>query len=123
MYAAPGVGLAAPQLGYSNQVFVMDKDGSSYTEVINPRLVPQEVPSQILSKEGCLSIPGHTGEVIRDEQVELLYQDRFGEEHHAVAYGFEATIVQHEMDHLAGKLFIHKLPRQQRRFIEKRFTK
>lgn len=124
MYEAPGVGLAAPQVSINKQIFVMDsqvqnKSKGKLYEVINPVIVHQE--GNISSTEGCLSIPGHTGTIFRSEQIQIKFQDRYGNEKEMVAFGFEATIVQHEIDHLFSKVYIHRLPRQQRRSIERDF--
>lgn len=106
MYAAEGVGLAAPQINESLQLIVLD-DGNGLIELINPELL--EISEEMeYGPEGCLSVPGIYGEVRRHTKIKVRAQNRRGE---AVEYepeGFLARIFQHEMDHLAGHLFTEK---------------
>ncbi len=109
MYAAPGRGLAAPQVGVPLRLFVMDvgwKEGASDPLVfVNPRITDA---SDVLVPytEGCLSIPGQTSRVARPDRVKLLWQDLDGESHNGWFDGFAAVCVQHERDHLDGILCI-----------------
>ncbi|WP_217270663.1 peptide deformylase [Kroppenstedtia pulmonis] len=103
MYDAPGVGLAAPQVGISKRVIVVD-DGQGLIEVVNPELSRMS-GEQLDPPEGCLSIPGLLGEVRRAEKVHLKGQDRNGEPFELEAEGYLARILQHEVDHLNGVLF------------------
>lgn len=103
MYDAPGVGLAAPQVGISKRVIVVD-DGQGLIEVVNPELSRMS-GEQLDPPEGCLSIPGLLGEVRRAEKVYLKGQDRNGEPFELEAEGYLARILQHEVDHLNGVLF------------------
>lgn len=103
MYDAPGVGLAAPQVGVSKRVIVVD-DGQGLIEVVNPELSRMS-GEQLDPPEGCLSIPGLLGEVRRAEKVYLKGQDRNGEAFELEAEGYLARIFQHEVDHLNGVLF------------------
>lgn len=105
MYANKGVGLAAPQIGVSKRVIVVDV-GDGLIELINPEIVDAE-GSQI-DTEGCLSIPGVVGEVARAEQIKVTGLDRTGNKTEISAQGFFARALQHEIDHLNGILFIDK---------------
>ena len=106
MYEAEGVGLAAPQIGKSLQVIVLD-DGNGLIELINPELIEKSEELQD-GPEGCLSIPGYFGDVKRSMRIKVRALNRHGK---VVIYepeGFLARIFQHEMDHLVGTLFIEK---------------
>ncbi|MFT5886769.1 MAG: peptide deformylase [Arcticibacterium sp.] len=112
-----GVGIAAPQVGKSVRIFVMEcqnnerytgKDGFPMTVAINPTIEPTS-EDQIENWEGCLSIPGIRGSVPRYSQVKLKALDRFGESFEKDLQGFEAVVAQHELDHLNGILFIDRL--------------
>jgi peptide deformylase len=105
MYNARGVGLAAPQVGISKRVVVVDV-GDGLHELINPEIVRAE--GQEIDSEGCLSIPGVVGEVARAALVEVKYLDRSGKECRLQAKGFLARAFQHEIDHLDGVLFIDR---------------
>lgn len=104
MYDADGVGLAAPQVGISKRVIVMDC-GDGLIEVVNPEIVAFE-GEQIDYPEGCLSIPGLRGDVRRHEWIKLRGQDRDGNEIELEANGLLSRCAQHEIDHLNGVLFI-----------------
>ncbi|MCH4166754.1 MAG: peptide deformylase [Megasphaera sp.] len=106
MYAAEGVGLAAPQIDISEQIIVLD-DGNGIIELINPIIV-EESPEMETGTEGCLSVPGYYGSVIRHKKIKVKALNRHGK---TVVYepeGFLARIFQHEIDHLYGHLFIEK---------------
>lgn len=105
MYAANGVGLAAPQIGVSKRVVVIDV-GEGPVEFINPVIVEQE--GQEDGSEGCLSIPGVTGEVMRAAKVVVEALNRKGELQRIEAEGLFARACQHEIDHLEGILFVDK---------------
>ncbi|OPZ70566.1 MAG: Peptide deformylase [Firmicutes bacterium ADurb.Bin456] len=105
MYSARGVGLAAPQVGVSKRVVVMDA-GEGLLELINPEIIFAE--GEQLDCEACLSIPGLTGEVARAQTVRVKYLDRSGKESIIEAEGFPARVFQHEIDHLDGILFIDR---------------
>ncbi len=112
MYAAPGVGLAAPQIGVSLRVFVFDA-GEGPRHVINPRL--EETAGDFEYEEGCLSVPGHYWPVSRPAYARVSGFDRDGAR---VVYGGEdllGRILQHESDHLEGMLLLSRLTRRMRK--------
>jgi peptide deformylase len=105
MYDAEGVGLAAPQIGISKRVAVVDAgDEHGLVELVNPQIVEQE--GEELGVEGCLSIPGLTGEVRRAKKIKVTAQDRDGQPFTLEATDLLARAIQHEIDHLNGVLFI-----------------
>lgn len=106
MRAAPGAGLAAPQLGEALDVAVVEAKGRTY-ELVNPRIVRDDGDQTDL--EGCLSIPGYVAEITRRERVWVEAQDRHGRNYRFNEHGFVARAVQHELDHLRGKLYIDYL--------------
>ena len=105
MYASKGVGLAAPQIGVSKRVIVVDV-GQGLVELINPEIL--ETSGVETDAEGCLSIPGVVGEVPRASRVVVKGLNRDGQEVQYQAKGFLARAFQHEIDHLEGILFIDK---------------
>lgn len=105
MYAAPGVGLAAPQIGVNKRVIVIDV-GEGLIQLVNPVLMSQS-GSEILT-EGCLSIPGIVGDVNRATEVLVRGLNHKGRLIEVSASGFLARALQHEIDHLEGTLFIDK---------------
>ena len=107
MYQNYGIGLAAIQVGYQLRMFVMDctRAQESAQVFINPVIVKNSEET-LTDFEGCLSAPGKQGEVKRHLRIVLKYQDKEGEEHTKTFYNLEARCIQHEMDHLDGKLCI-----------------
>ena len=112
MYEAPGVGLAANQIGVQKRMFVYDK-GDGPVVVINPVIV--ESDGEWVYEEGCLSVPGLSWEITRPNAVHLVGFDLDGNEMSVEASEFEGRIFQHEMDHLNGVLLIERLDDDQRR--------
>ncbi len=119
MYAADGVGLAAPQVGVSKRIVVIDV-GEGLIEMINPVIVKKE--GSVIGGEGCLSVPDYEGEVERAEYVECEFTDRNGKRMLLQTDGLLAIAVQHELDHLDGVLFIDKaksiMPKPKEKVIE-----
>lgn len=105
MYNAKGVGLAAPQIGVSKRVIVVDV-GEGLLELINPEILSST--GEEMDSEGCLSIPGIVGDVTRATAIEVKGLDRQGKECVLKANGFLARALQHEIDHLEGVLFIER---------------
>lgn len=105
MYDAEGVGLAAPQVGMLKRVVVIDV-GDGPIEMVNPEII--EKSGEQICKEGCLSVPGLTGEVTRPERLIVRAKDRNGEDVEYEAEGLFAVCVCHELDHLEGVLFKDK---------------
>jgi peptide deformylase len=126
MYAAPGVGLAAPQVGVSKRVIVADVARSG--EPPQPMLMANPEIIQVSSErstfeEGCLSLPDHYAEVKRPERVRIRYLDRENEIREQDMDGFLATCIQHEMDHLDGILFVDHISKLKRGMIMRKLTK
>jgi peptide deformylase len=126
MYDAPGVGLAAPQIGISRRLIVMDaaRDDEPRAPIVmvNPEILERSEELR-LHEEGCLSIPEVTADVERPARTRVAYLDREGKPQEAELEGILSTIVQHEIDHLNGVLFIDYLSRLKRDMIVKKFTK
>jgi len=112
MYAAPGIGLAANQVGVQRRLFVYDI-GEGPRTVINPRIV--ESTGEWAYEEGCLSIPGLSWDVVRPNEVHLIGLDLEGNEVSIEADTLEARCLQHEIDHLDGVLLVERLDEDQRR--------
>src|SRR3954452_16775884 len=106
MRHAPGVGLAAPQLGEAMQACVIEVAGQLH-ELVNPRIVRTDGDDRDL--EGCLSIPGYVAYVTRREKVWVVAQNRFGRKIKVAGSGLLARALQHELDHLDGRLYIDYL--------------
>ena len=106
MREAPGVGLAAPQLGVALQACVVEVEGNLH-ELVNPRIVRSSGDDNDL--EGCLSIPGYVAYVTRREQVWVVAQNRHGRKIKVAGQGLLSRALQHELDHLQGKLYIDYL--------------
>ncbi|MBR4641652.1 MAG: peptide deformylase [Selenomonadaceae bacterium] len=104
MYASEGVGIAAPQVGESIRVCVVDVDKKNRYDLINPVITFRE--GSVVDNEGCLSCPDLFGDVERAEKIRVEYIGRFGKKKTLEAEGLLARCIQHELDHLDGKLFI-----------------
>jgi peptide deformylase len=120
MRAERGVGLAAPQVGISKRIAVINPEPDNektLLRLVNPRIVAVSEETETL-EEGCLSVPGIRGEVARHVWVEVVYEDEKGVERKLKAEGLLARIVQHELDHLNGVLFIDRLSLAKRALIK-----
>ena len=125
MYAAPGVGLAAPQVGIPLRIFVADvslgRDPAGLIVMINPEFV--ERAGMQLEEEGCLSVPGFNATVVRAERAVVRGLDRLGAPQQREGTGLLARVFQHEMDHLDGKLFVDRLRGIKRDLIVRKIKK
>ena len=123
MYEAPGIGLAATQVNVHKRVLVADisADKSEPYALINPVILEKD--GVIASEEGCLSVPGYYEEVERAEHIRVKFTDRNGDDVEMEAEGLLAVCIQHEMDHLEGKLFIDYLSEAKRSRIRKKLVK
>ncbi len=125
MYAAPGVGLAAPQVGVSKRLAVIDislrDEKYPLIVLINPSIVKSE--GEVEFEEGCLSLPEYTARVKRAERLVVHAHDRKGKEVEIEAGGLLAIAMQHEMDHLEGILLIDRISPIKREFFKKRYKK
>lgn len=123
MYDAPGIGLAATQVDVHKRLLVADvsADQSAPHVFINPKIV--EVDGVTVSDEGCLSVPGYFEEVERAEHIRVVFLDADGVEHDAQFEGLLAVCIQHEIDHLDGKLFVDYLSEAKRQRIRKKLLK
>ena len=125
MYAAPGIGLAAPQVGVPLRIFVVDvsigRDPSALVVMINPEFVDRD--GMQLEEEGCLSVPGFNATVVRPSRVVVKGLDRMGQPVEREGTGLLARAFQHEMDHLDGTLFVDKLRGIKRDLIVRKIRK
>ncbi len=114
MRAGPGgVGIAAPQTGHFTRVVIVDVSSKPKIEqhgrmvMVNPEIITYDGFAK--GREGCMSVPDYTGNVIRAERIEVEYYDEHGKKHQIESGGFEARAIQHELDHLEGVLFLDRL--------------
>ena len=125
MYAAPGIGLAAPQVGVALRIFVLDvsigRDPSGLFVMINPEFVERD--GMQLEEEGCLSVPGFNATVVRPMRAVVKARDRSGNEHQHEGTSLVARAFQHEMDHLDGMLFVDRLRGIKRDLIVRKIRK
>lgn len=123
MYAAPGIGLAATQVDVHEQVVVIDisEEGDSPLVLINPQL--RDSHGEAEAQEGCLSIPGIYEKIVRPAQIQVSAVDRQGEPFDLEADGLLAVCIQHEIDHLHGKLFVDYLSPLKRNRIRRKMLK
>ena len=127
MYDAPGIGLAAPQIGVGKRLIVMDcvkaeGEPPKPTIMFNPHVISASDETSVY-EEGCLSIPEQYADVTRPAEVEVSWIDRDGNEQRQVFSDLWATCVQHEIDHLEGKLFIDYLKPLKRQMITRKMVK
>ena len=126
MYAAPGVGLAATQIGEARRLFIVDTatgddEPSDFRVFVNPVIVERN--GEVVWEEGCLSFPGVHEEIERAERVKVRAQDRHGVAFELEADGLLAVAIQHELDHLEGKLMIDHLGILRKRMVHRQMQK
>lgn len=125
LYAAPGVGLAAPQVGRSIRLIVFDpsvrNEEGKLTVLINPEIIEKE--GEAIMKEGCLSVPGLEAEIKRAENIKVEGLDRNGNAVTVDAKGFLARVIQHEIDHLDGILLLDRIGFIKRDIFKRRLMK
>lgn len=128
MYAEGGMGLAAVQVGELKQLVVVDLQAGDDDEsardpraYVNPEILERE--GEIVTEEGCLSVPEFTAEVKRAERIRLRYRTLDGTAREESLEGIPAVCLQHEIDHLQGKLFVDRLPPMKRQMVKKRLSK
>ena len=124
MYAAPGIGLAATQVNVPKRVIVIDlsETRNALTVLINPQIIERGDDKQVF-EEGCLSVPGIFDEVERTRRIRVRALDRDGQPFEMEAEGLLATCIQHEIDHLDGKVFVDYLSRLKQDRIKKKMVK
>ena len=127
MYDAPGIGLAAPQIGILERLIVMDcakkeDENPDPFIMINPTITSSSEEKNVY-EEGCLSIPEHSAEITRPELIQVEWVDLEGKQHTKEFNGLKSTCVQHEIDHLNGKLFIDYLGPVKRQLITRKMQK
>lgn len=124
MYDAPGIGLAATQIDVHERIVVMDvsESGDQPQVLINPEII-ERAETVDIAEEGCLSIPGYADQVERPDALVLRAQDLDGETFEIQAEGLLARCIQHELDHLEGRLFIDYLSDLKRKRLRRRYEK
>jgi len=126
MYAAPGIGLAAIQIGIPKRVIVLDlaskDEPKNPMHFINPEIIDKS-NNNLTYEEGCLSVPGQFAEIDRPDKCHLKYLDYYGQPKEIKAEGMLATCIQHEIDHLEGILFIDYLSKLKKSMIIKKLSK
>jgi peptide deformylase len=125
MYAAPGIGLAAIQVGIPKRIIVIDvskEEEKKPQYFINPKILLKS-NNNATYEEGCLSVPGQFAEIDRPDQCHINYLDYNGKQQELKAEGLLATCIQHEIDHLEGILFIDYLSKLKKSFIVKKLSK
>jgi len=126
MYAAPGIGLAAIQVGVPKRVIVLDLSRKDEPKnpmyFVNPEIISKSKNNSTY-EEGCLSVPGQFAEIVRPDKCHIKYLDYFGQPKELIAEDMLATCIQHEMDHLEGILFIDYLSKLKKTMIIKKLSK
>ena len=126
MYAAPGIGLAAVQIGILKRLIVIDISKENEKKnplfLVNPKIISKSESTSIY-EEGCLSLPGHFAEIERPAECKVKYLDYNGKEKEITAKGLLSTCIQHEIDHLNGVLFIDYLSKLKKDMIVKKLIK
>jgi peptide deformylase len=123
MYAAPGIGLAATQVDFHERLLIIDitEDKTQPLCFINPEIL--EMSGSMENDEGCLSVPEVYESIERAEHIRVKAQDKNGQEFELEAEGLLAVCIQHEMDHLEGKLFVDYLSQLKRSWLKKKLSK
>lgn len=121
MYTAPGVGLAAPQVGVSKRIIIIDGEEEGLIVLINPTMVKSE--GEVRAEEGCLSIPGVYSEVKRSSKVTVKALNESGEPIKITKEGLLARALQHEIDHLEGILFVDRIGKVKRQLLLNKLKK
>jgi len=128
MMSSNGIGLAAIQVDHPLQILILNlpneedaQDKKDLLEIINPRITASD--GMVFFQEGCLSVPGFYEDIERRETITITYQDRHGAQHTLDADGLLSIAIQHEMEHLEGKLFIENLSYSRRKKFEKEYKK
>jgi peptide deformylase len=125
MYRAPGIGLAAPQVGVSQRIIVLDTDhenpGKNLLKLVNPKILRAE--GEVLWEEGCLSVVDLTVEIQRAAKITLVALNEHGKDISIDAEGLLAVALQHEIDHLNGKLILDRISRLKRDLYSRRLKK
>jgi len=120
MRVSDGIGLAAPQVNHCIQLLVVDRhlidEMFDYEAFVNPRIMENSAEVETM-EEGCLSIPGINEDVTRPEKIKVLYQDESGHDHEIEAEGMLAVVLQHEIDHLNGIMFVDHLSPLRKRLL------
>ena len=126
MYAAPGIGLAAIQVGVPQRVIVLDlapkNEPKNPMYFVNPEIISKSENNSTY-EEGCLSVPGQFAEIVRPDKCQIKYLDYFGQPKEFMAEDMLATCIQHEIDHLEGILFIDYLSKLKKSMIIKKLSK
>jgi len=126
MYAAPGIGLAAIQVGVPKRIIVLDIDQKEGQKnpmcFVNPEII-EKSKNNLTYEEGCLSVPGQFAEIDRPDECHVKYLDYYGHQKEIKAKGMLATCIQHEIDHLEGILFIDYLSKLKKSMIIKKLSK
>ena len=126
MYEAPGVGLAAPQVGVKRRVMVVDcakpDEEPRPFRMVNPELLGVST-EEVIHEEGCLSLPGHYADVSRPAEAKVRYLDETGTSRDIEVDGLLSTCIQHEIDHLNGILFVDHISALKRNMILKKMVK
>lgn len=121
MVAAKGIGIAANQVGVSLRVAIVGRGNGTHVEMVNPRITARR--GEVTLAEGCLSVPGEEEQVVRFAEVDVTWLDREGKSHQETAKEKFAHVVQHEVDHLDGTVYVMRISGLKRDIIRRRMVK
>lgn len=121
MIAAKGIGIAANQIGVALRVAIVGRGDGTHVEMVNPRIVAKR--GDVTYAEGCLSVPGEEEQVKRYGEVDVTWQDREGKPHQETAKEKFAHVVQHEVDHLDGTVYVMRISQMKRDIIRRKMVK